>query len=118
QWVMNEAHNGYLDVLAQTGIIGLVLLIVFLLAALRAAFFVRTDKPARFDGWKWYAIYVTLGILLHNIMESTLVRAGNYGWILFVILFATTQLPTQSAKATADRRARPAVALTASQRLS
>jgi O-antigen ligase len=96
-WVMNEAHNGYLDVLAQTGIIGLVLLIVFLVAALLAALFARTDKRSPFDGWKWYIIYVTLGMLLHNVMESTFVRAGDYGWMLLVILFATTQLPTQSA---------------------
>src|SRR5262249_3720907 len=70
QWVMNEAHNGYLDVLAQTGIIGLSLLTVFLFAALRAVLFSRGGTPGTFDGWKWYAIYVTLGMLLYNITES------------------------------------------------
>jgi O-antigen ligase len=108
-WVMNEAHNGYLDVLAQTGIIGLLLLIVFLLVALRAALFARTDKRVAFDAWKWYVIYVTIGAVLHNITESSWLRS----WQLFVVLFATTQLPTQSAKATEYRRAQPAVALAA-----
>jgi O-antigen ligase len=117
-WVMNEAHNGYLDVLAQTGIIGLLFLIVFLLAALRAALFSQPAKRGTFDGWKWYAIYVTLGILLYNITESTLVRAGGGGWMLLVILFATAQLPAQFAKASADRRARPAVTLTSPPQLS
>jgi exopolysaccharide production protein ExoQ len=108
-WVMNEAHNGYLDVLAQTGIIGLLLLIIFLLVALRAALFARTDKRVAFDAWKWYVIYVTIGTILHNITESSWLRS----WELFVVLFATTQLPTQSARATEYRRARPAVALAA-----
>jgi O-antigen ligase len=112
-WVMNEAHNGYLDVLAQTGIIGLLFLIVFLLAALRAALFARTDKRVPFDGWKWYGIYVTLGILLHNVTESTFVRAGGNGWLLFVVLFATAQLPAHSAEAAADRRHRPGLSLAA-----
>jgi O-antigen ligase len=110
---MNEAHNGYLHVLAQTGIIGLLLLIIFLRVTLRAALFARTDKRVAFDAWKWYVIYVMLGILLHNITESTLLRAGTAGWQLFVVLFATTQLPTQSARSTEYRRAQPAVALAA-----
>ena len=95
---MNEAHNGYLDVLAQTGIIGLLFLTIFLLAALNAALFTEPAKRGIFDGWKWYVIYVTLGILLHNVTESTFVRTGDCSWMLFVILFATTRLPTQSAR--------------------
>jgi O-antigen ligase len=102
-WVMNEAHNGYLDVLAQTGIIGLLFLVIFLLVALHAALFARTDKLGAFDAWKWYVTYVTLGVLLYNLTESTFVHAGNGAWQLFVVLFATTRLPKQSTTATADR---------------
>jgi O-antigen ligase len=112
-WVMNEAHNGYLDMLAQTGIIGLLLLIVFLLAALRAVLFARADKRGPFDAWKWYGIYVTLGILLHNMTESTFTRTGGTGWTLFVMLFATTQLPTQSPKAANVGHGRPTLSLAA-----
>ena len=55
-WIMNEAHNGCLDVLAQTGIIGLFLLIIFLIVALRAALFAKTDRRIAFDAWKWYPL--------------------------------------------------------------
>jgi hypothetical protein len=77
--------------------------------ALRAALFARTDKRVAFDAWKWYVIYVMIGTVLYNITESSWLRS----WQLFVVLFATTQLATQSARATEYRRAQPAVALAA-----
>ena len=48
-WLMNEAHNGYLDVLAQMGIIGLLCLGLFLCAALGIIFFAADDDKSRLN---------------------------------------------------------------------
>jgi exopolysaccharide production protein ExoQ len=81
-WLMNEAHNGYLDVLAQTGIVGLVLLCLFVLSGFLILVFTKQkDEPSV---WKWFAIYVTFGMILYNITETTFF--GGSDWLVFVIM--------------------------------
>ena len=69
--VVNEAHNGYIDILAQTGIVGLLLLISSLLMIL-----VRIYRYASFSegckgiGLADYAIYIFWGGLIYNVTET------------------------------------------------
>jgi O-antigen ligase len=91
-WVMNEAHNGYLDVLAQTGIVGAVLLGIYLCAALSILFFAREERANALNSWKWFCSYVILGVLFHNLTESSFVTAGSGAWILFVAVVASAGL--------------------------
>jgi len=94
-WTMNEAHNGYLDVLAQTGIIGVLFLGIFLCAALPTVLFARESNTL--NAWKYYGTYVMIGVVLVNITESTLVKAGAGDWLLFVATFATVGLSRRPA---------------------
>ena len=84
--MMNEAHNGYLDVLAQIGIIGLLLLSVLLFSGLLILLFARGEKSDPLNVWKWFAIYVTLGMSFYNLTESTFIRSGGGDWMLFVAM--------------------------------
>lgn len=87
-WMMNEAHNGYLDVLAQTGIVGIILLGVFLFSGCLVLLFTRQNKRDESNVWKWFAMYLTLGMLLYNITETTFFQGGD--WFLFVAMCAFT----------------------------
>jgi O-antigen ligase len=78
-----------LDVLAQTGIIGIVLLGFSLISGLLVILFVRHNETGELDIWKWFAVYVTLGMSFYNLTESTFVRAGAGDWILFVAVFTS-----------------------------
>ena len=83
---MNEAHNGYLDVLAQTGIIGILLFGFTLISGFSVLLLVGQNRSDGLNVWKWFAIYVTLGMSFYNLTESTLVKAGSADWMLFVAM--------------------------------
>jgi len=91
-WIMNEGHNGYLDALAQIGIIGFMFLCFFLLAAIWVVAFTKQRSPNATNIWQYYCIYVVLGVPLYNMAETTLARPGSLGWILFVVVFAAACL--------------------------
>jgi O-antigen ligase len=92
-WLMNEAHNGYLDVLAQIGIIGLSCLGLFLCAALGAIFLAPANDTSPLNEPRVYASYVIIGVLLYNITESSLVRTGAEAWILFLMQYVALRRP-------------------------
>jgi O-antigen ligase len=72
------AHNGYLQLLLDCGIIGLALLFGLLFIASRKvwSYFRKTN-----NGWP---LYFLLFLLLHNLAESTFVARNNISWLLFV----------------------------------
>jgi exopolysaccharide production protein ExoQ len=86
-WTMNQAHNGYLDVLAQLGVVGLVLLCAFM-----AVTFSRTLRYKFDDGshglatFSSYAVFVCVGTIFYNITESDLLRAGHLFWVQLIIV--------------------------------
>ena len=86
-WIMNEAHNGYLDVLAQTGIVGLLLLGVFVFSGFLILLFRRQSKLDEPNILKWFAMYLTLGMLLYNFTETSFFRGGD--WSIFVAICAS-----------------------------
>ena len=65
QWGLREAHNGYLEVLLSTGVVGLSLVLVIVLAGLAAAArgSIKVGDPA-------YAL--PLGMLVFGILSSTM----------------------------------------------
>lgn len=76
-WVANEAHNGYLDVLAQTGICG-GLALVFYLATIgrRVATFVGSQAGENSYSAQWL-IFVFLASLCYNLTESDYFRSNH-----------------------------------------
>lgn len=84
--LINQAHNGYLDVLASLGVVGLGL--VFLMIAA----FARTAERLRARQGSFYALvwFIILFALLHNLLESSLLVPFNAVWhmTLFALFLA------------------------------
>jgi O-antigen ligase len=83
---VNEAHNGYLDVFMELGVVGLVF--VF---CLFANYFQRAKQEFQ-DSFHWAAFRLSflLIILLHNWSETTLLRSREILWnllVLFLVVF-------------------------------
>ncbi len=79
----NQAHNGYLDLLATVGLIGLVLVIVMLAQVLRKSEAFRTTQPWLFR-FVWFI--VTFAII-HNAMESSLLVPFAAVWHLTLLAY-------------------------------
>ncbi|MBV9783569.1 MAG: O-antigen ligase family protein [Acidisphaera sp.] len=84
----NEAHNGYLDLVATTGFIGLGLALLVLGRALFLAF--RAVARARSGGTALFHLGFLLAFVVHNLMESSYFVPNNpFGTLL---LFSALQL--------------------------
>jgi len=84
-WLPNEAHNGYIDILNEVGIIGIVLLMIIIVSLFR-----KTNL--------WTIILISL--LLFNVLESTLFRQGMMASFMFNFsyLFITKKYFTANQK--------------------
>jgi len=85
-WVgrMPTAHNGYLDMMMDTGYIGLVLFVIFIFATLHAIGRVTDRDPAR----AWLLLSIALFISLQNFLESSWMQGAEPLWLMFVIVVA------------------------------
>jgi len=90
--VFNEAHNGYLEITAQLGIIGIVGLLVFLAATLFNAlsYWIRVEKLG-FHGVGALTIYLFAGLALSDITESLYFQSGmgSFGTLIFLTAFVS-----------------------------
>ncbi|MBV9939080.1 MAG: O-antigen ligase family protein, partial [Acidobacteriaceae bacterium] len=92
-WVPNEGHNGYLDILAQVGLVGIACLLVFLTVSFnRLTRYMRIPGKEASAGYKEYALYVFFGVLIYNITESSLFRPGQEVWFMLVYLTTSASL--------------------------
>ena len=92
-WVPNEGHNGYLDILAQVGLVGIACLLVFLSVSFnRLTRYMRIPENKASAGYKEYALYVFFGVLIYNITESSLFRPGQEVWFMLVYLTTSASL--------------------------
>jgi exopolysaccharide production protein ExoQ len=87
--IFNEAHNGYIDILAQLGYPGLFFLVVFIVVT-----FIRLFKvsSASMGGTAFdlndYALYLLWGAVIYNITESSFFRVGHNLWTMLVLISA------------------------------
>ncbi len=81
-YLPNQAHQGYLDVLIQTGGVGLLLLALMVIRYLTC---LRHTRPEVFGRWAIYAI------LIFNLQESTLffprILSGELFLVCYLLLF-------------------------------
>ena len=91
-WLPTQAHNGYLDVVLELGIIGLLLLFGAILSAYRSIIR-HFERDASFAGLR---LVFFIMILVHNMTESSFLRGSSYLWDVF-LLFAVTPLAQRSA---------------------
>ena len=77
-WLPNQAHQGYLDILNQTGVIGITLLILMILSYLT-----KVPRLKKRNVWIWFF----LGILIFNFQESLFFRPRHIGHFMFVFAY-------------------------------
>ncbi len=77
-WFPNTAHMGYLDILNETGIIG-----VILLALMIIVYFKNSYKFSMLNLWHWLFI----ATLILNIAETTLFRKNMFTGVIFIISY-------------------------------
>ncbi len=90
-WLPNQAHQGYLDLFIETGIIGSVLVFFLLLS-----YFKRLSSVDPKHYWKWFVIVA----LIVNITESTLLKANTLmgTMLLFSYLSLMVEFSPQQGK--------------------
>lgn len=77
-WLPNQAHNGYLDILNETGVVGLGLLLGFVLF-----YFKRLQALPGSFFWKW----VFFAVLILNLTESMFIRVHEATSALFFLSY-------------------------------
>lgn len=77
-WLPNQAHNGYLDILNETGLIGLIL---FFLTVIKYAVNLKKLRKPNYAGW-----FVVV-ILIINLQESTIIRPAHLLGVVFIFAY-------------------------------
>jgi exopolysaccharide production protein ExoQ len=103
-WDTPHAHNGFLDLALDLGLLGMALLVIGIIVASRAA--LRSARATALASGVWPLVFLSF-LLLVNVTETSLLRQHNIYWILFVAVLCSDRL--------AEARARPFT--TRSQRL-
>jgi len=84
----NEAHNGYLDIAATTGLPGLLLALGLLLSWIVRGFAILRDGQLHQTSDRYYALFLCvfpLIFFIHNWMESSYFTANSaYGFIILL----------------------------------
>lgn len=90
RWAVPHAHNAYIEIALDLGLVGLALYaIVFILALRRAITYMRMDlDPAA----KWPLIYLCF-VLLYSFTESAVLVPSSIFWMLFVAAACTAAQP-------------------------
>ncbi|MEH1843059.1 MAG: O-antigen ligase family protein [Nostoc sp.] len=91
QWNAPNAHNGFLDVLLDLGVLGISIFIIgFVLNFLRGIYLIRWNQT---DESLWLLIYLTY-VILANLTESTLLNQNSLEWILYVSAILSSKAST------------------------
>lgn len=87
-WYLRSAHNGYLDIIANVGVLGLLALTLTI-----SHFSMCADRIRRQEPYFFYLFWVfIIFVLCHNMMESSIYRGSETAlWYLF--LMATLLAP-------------------------
>ena len=90
-WIPNEAHNGFIDIANEVGLIGLVLFLIMIFR-----YFISMRRLNTHNLWKWLIIAALIG----NMQESYLIEFGGPPGVMVVIsyLILFTQLWKQDAE--------------------
>ena len=95
EFVIKEGHNGYIDIVTELGIVGLLLTIMFIIIILYRLW-VRIPF-ASVNRINFIAVYMFFAIVLINVLESTIFRSGNEFWLYFLLVtLASTFIATAS----------------------
>lgn len=93
RWAVVFAHNGFLDLALQLGIVGLVLFMIGYVAALRHAIGECCESGAAERLWP--LMFLSF-MLLFNLTDSTILAANNTYWILYVSASVSVMSPIKA----------------------
>jgi len=82
QTSVHEGHSGYLDVYLETGMVGCLFLLLFLLDTFKKS--VRLINYSQF--WGICGVCLIIMSVLHNYTESNYIRTSSYFWNIIVII--------------------------------
>lgn len=85
-WLPNQSHNGYVDIILETGIIGLLLFIFVVYSTFKKSIMAEENF------WVIIIIYV----LILNFSESTLIRPHHFTNVMFFCAFWTVSYKINS----------------------
>ncbi len=88
-WTPPHAHNGYLDLWLELGLVGISFFVLSLLANFRKAFVLALKGRDMVD---IFPVLFFAFTALYNITESTIMARNSIFWVLYVVL--TVQLST------------------------
>lgn len=96
-WVetIADSHSGYLQILAATGAIGLVLALLALVADPLWRFW-RLDPAQREFKALLFALFVF--VLAHNVMETDFLESDSSAWFAFLVMLASLRAPYNRAQ--------------------
>ena len=77
-WLPNQAHQGYLDILIETGVVGFAIVFLLLLS-----YFRKLAGSEQSHLWKWFVVMT----LIVNITESTLLKANTLTGTMFLFSY-------------------------------
>ena len=100
-WVgkMMSGHNGYLDQLVQTGLVGIVLLILGVVVAPLISIFSNRNLS---DDQRSLVFSVFIFCILHNLTESSLLDRDSIGNVFYVISLALIEAKSENSLARLD----------------
>ncbi len=91
-----QAHDAALDVLMQTGVVGLVLFALYVVSTLVRSWWCATRTPygpdllpRGFDPVSLFPLLVVVALLVQAVAESRLLYQGN--WVLFAVIAIKTR---------------------------
>lgn len=84
-WQPNQAHNGYIDIIANIGVLGFVLMICTTFSAIIN---ISSQFSENYDLAKLRMVFLTT-ILISNLTESTLCRGENNVWFFYLLVVFT-----------------------------
>lgn len=91
-WVVTSAHNGFLNVGLELGLIGVALVSVVLLQAVRHAGKAFHPGHSRYIEWCIGIVFLTV---IYNLDERTLMATQYLPWILFIVACVGLQRESQ-----------------------
>lgn len=83
-WTANTAHDGFLEVAIELGLVGVALLTVLLLVYASRAWSLFLSGNDQLSGWP---LFILLYTLLTNLTDATFLRYNWTDWIVFVAAF-------------------------------
>ncbi|WP_101048426.1 O-antigen ligase family protein [Macromonas nakdongensis] len=93
--MINQAHNGYLDILLNLGVLG----VVAYLAILGTFFFAVPNRKTKHDNVYLLCWCLLVFSLFHNLTESSIMRGYAFVWVVQLIALAVTyRLATEEEK--------------------